>query len=203
MAFGALSRHEIPPLFEANGIRAIPLVLDDAPMLQQFFDENPEYFLIVSGKVASPNAAREQLEGDVPAEFRYTRQFAIGFIDLEQRLIGMADVVSDLMVPGVWHIGLFMVATEGRGRGLGSSLYLAMERWSEAAGARWIRLGVVVGNGVAERFWKRHNFSQLSVRQGVLIEGKLNDLRVMAKPLGENQLSDYRALVLRDQPSVG
>jgi GNAT superfamily N-acetyltransferase len=192
-----------PALFDAGDNKALALTLDDAATLQQFFDENPEYFLIVSGQVASPNAARELLEGDIPTAISYTRQFAIGFIDQSERLIGMADVVSDLMAPDVWHIGLFMVATKLCGRRLGSSLYQALEAWIEHAGARWIRLGVVIGNAVAERFWSKQHFTQMSMRQGVLIDAKLNDLRVMVKPLGDNQLNDYGAHNPRDRPTVG
>ena len=190
-------------LFRAGEIRAICLTLDDAATLQLLFDENPDYFLAVSGQVARPDAAKEQLAGDVPEEFSYTRQLAIGFIDAAGRLIAVADLVSDLLAPGVWHIGLFMVASDQRRQGLGSRLYEALENWVEAAGARWIRLGVVIGNNVAERFWNARQFNQMMVRHDVLMEGKLNDVRVMVKPLGDNQLSEYRTLVGRDQPAPG
>jgi GNAT superfamily N-acetyltransferase len=137
-------------LWQVDGTRAVLLTLDDAPSLQQFFDENPDYFLTVSGQVASADAAHKQLAGDVPEEFSYTQQLAIGFIDQDAHLIGVADVVSDLLSAGVWHIGLFMVAARRRGQGLGTTLYQALEAWIEAAGARWIRLGVVIGNSMAE-----------------------------------------------------
>ena len=186
-------------LFQAGELDGVLLSVDDVVMLQEFFDENPAYFLAVSGRPAAPDAASEQLSGQVPPEFSYSKQFSIGFIDRHQRLLGVADVVSDLMTAGAWHIGLFMITTEQHGCGLGFSLYQALAAWIEDQGARWIRLGVVVGNSVAERFWARQQFIEVRMRHGVLMDGKLNDVRVMVKPLRDNLLSDYRVLMPRDQ----
>jgi len=67
-------------------------------------------------------------------------------------------------------------------------------------GAQWIRLGVVVGNGRAERFWEKMGFIEVRRRHDIEVEGRLSDLRVMAKPLSGGNLADYLAVVARDRP---
>ena len=115
-------------------------------------------------------------------------------------LIGVANVVSDLLAPGVWHIGLFMVATRLHGGGAARSLYEQLERWALDQGAQWLRLGVVQGNTRAERFWERCAFVEVRKRGGVEMGMLVNTLRVMAKPLAAGTLPEYLALVARDRP---
>jgi GNAT superfamily N-acetyltransferase len=114
----------------------------------------------------------------------------------------MANVVSDFLAKGVWHIGLYIVATRLHGSGLAQLLYEHLERWSHELGARWMRLGVVEGNRRAERFWERNAFAEVRKRHGVEMGARTNTVRVMAKPLDSANLSEYLALVARDRPEL-
>ena len=67
-------------------------------------------------------------------------------------------------------------------------------------GARWVRLGVVVGNHRAERFWERQGFTEVRRRDGLTMGQRVNELRVMVKPLDGGQIADYLAMVPRDRP---
>ena len=102
---------------------------------------------------------------------------------------------------GAIHIGLFVVATELHGSGLAASIFHGIEAWAKAHGARWLRLGVVVGNQRAERFWVRQGFAQVRVREGVEMGERSNSVRVMVKPLAEQDLRYYLKLVPRDDPA--
>jgi RimJ/RimL family protein N-acetyltransferase len=115
-------------------------------------------------------------------------------------MIGMANIVSDLLAPRVWHIGLFMVATGLHGSGAAYALYRHLEHWAFDLGARWLRLGVVEGNTRAERFWERCAFVDVRKRDAVAMGKRINTLRVMAKPLAGGTLDKYLALVARDRP---
>jgi ribosomal protein S18 acetylase RimI-like enzyme len=69
-----------------------------------------------------------------------------------------------------------------------------------AGGAQWVRLGVVVGNARAERFWEKAGFGEVRRRYEVEIEGRVGDLRVMVKRLAGRSIAEYLALVARDRP---
>ena len=125
-------------------------------------------------------------------------------------LQGVVMVTRDLCAPGVWHLGLFIVATCLHGRGVADAAYAALEAWVRRSGARHLRLSVVKGNGRAERFWARQGFVELRAREGVDTGGRVNTVRVMLKPLlvhappGSAAMAEvlqaYWQIVPRDRP---
>jgi predicted N-acetyltransferase YhbS len=114
----------------------------------------------------------------------------------------MANVSSDFLAPGVWLVGLFMVASSRHGTGIAAEAYAALEAWARGQGARWMRLGVVVGNTRAERFWGRVGYTEVRRRAGVAMGARVNELSVMCKPLDGGSLEQYLALVARDRPET-
>jgi ribosomal protein S18 acetylase RimI-like enzyme len=85
-------------------------------------------------------------------------------------------------------------------RSLHREIYAALEAWMRDRGARWLRLGVVVGNARAERFWESLGYVEVRKRFALEMGARVNDLRVMAKPLGGGAIADYLAMVARDRP---
>jgi len=182
------------------GLSVVELGVADAPLLQRFFDDNPAYFLAVQGEPAGPAEAREELAGLPPDGWPYTRKCVIGWRDADGGLAAMAEVITDLLAPGVWHIGLFIVATARHGGGAARTLVDELEAWARASGARWLRLGVVVGNTRAERFWTARGFVAMRTRGGYRMGSRENVICTMAKPIAEEDLVRYLALVERDRP---
>jgi GNAT superfamily N-acetyltransferase len=187
-------------LFSAGRYRAIELDDADVSRLQEFLERNPHYYLIVGDEPPTPTEAHDEVHGPLPEGWTYTKKWIVGFVDDERRLIGVANVVSDLVAPSVWHIGFFLVATGLHGTGAAQSLYQALEDWMRASGAKWLRLGVVEGNARAERFWSARGFVETRKRHGILMGKRSNTIRVMMKPLDGGRLDDYLALVPRDRP---
>ena len=144
--------HPSTSLFEIDGYRAVELSAADVPRLQATFESNPEYFVAVNGQPALPTEADEEVHGPVPAGWSRTKKWVIGLVDASDALIAVANVVSDLLVVGVWHIGLDFVATELHGTNVAHAPYRGRQAWTRREGARWLRLGVVAGNARAERF---------------------------------------------------
>lgn len=188
------------PLFEVGPWTCVELDSDAVPTLQAFFEANPGYHLAVEGRVPGPHAAREEFESPPPAEWGYNKRWMLGFLAAGGEMIAMASVVSNLLAEGVWHLGLFIVATSLHGNGTAHELYGGLESWMRVKGARWLRLGVVDGNRRAERFWRRHGFVEVRRRLGVQMGERVNEVCVMAKPLDGGVLSEYLALVVRDRP---
>ena len=181
-------------------LRVVELGPGDAPLLQRFFEANPAYFDAVFGEPAGAGAARDEIRDLPPAGWSFTRRWLLGYAADDGELAAVADVVSDLLVPDVWHIGLFIVATSRHGSGDAGVLYRGLESWAASHGARWLRLGVVQGNARAERFWEAQGFVETRTRARVEMGRRTNTLRVMVKPLPGGTLDAYLAAVPRDRP---
>jgi GNAT superfamily N-acetyltransferase len=169
--------------------------------VQALFDDNPGYFEAVYGRVAEPGEAQSEFEELPPPHIGYTRQWFAGLFDADERLAGVAVVLSDLCAAEVWHIGLFMLAARLHGAGVARSVHAAIEAWATRNGARWLRLGVVRGNARAERFWSRNGYLEVRTRV-VDADGLANEVRVMVKPLGAADIASYLERVPRDRPGA-
>lgn len=183
-------------------LRVVELTAGAEPLLQRFFDDNPLYFVTVSGEPASPGEAHDEIHGELPAGWPYDRKWVIGYVDAAGALAAMANVVSDLLAPTVWHIGTFIVATARHGSGDAHALFGALQAWARRHGACWLRLGVVRGNVRAERFWARQGFVQTRLRDAVVFGERSTTVRVMCKPLDGGTIEAYLALVERDRPQA-
>ena len=190
------------PLFTIRDLRAYELQADDMPALQRFFEANPLYFKIVNGSPAAASEALDVLKETPPAEWGFTKKWLLGFMDQSDNIVAMADVVSDLLAQGVWHIGLFIMATARHGSGDAQAVYAALESWAKQNGARWLRLGVVQGNVQAERFWARVGFIQVRTRTDVKLGHCVHTIRVMVKALDNGMMPESWTLVERDRPEI-
>ncbi|WP_295640290.1 GNAT family N-acetyltransferase [uncultured Methylibium sp.] len=186
----------------AGALRARELEPGDVPALQRFFDDNPAYFMAVHGEPAHAAEAQQEFDDAPPAGMGYRRRWLLAFEGADGRLVGMASLVEDFLADAVWHIGLFVVATALHGQGAAPALYAAMEAWMRGRGARWIRLGAVRDHARAERFWWRQGYVEVRQRVGVAMGRRVNDLRVMVKPLGETGVDAYLERVARDNPGA-
>lgn len=186
--------------FEAPPYSVVELGPADVDRLQAFLERNPEYALAVEGHPPADDAAHEALHAQVPADWPQGRHWRLGVTDVQGDLVALLDIVTDLLAPGVWHVGLFLIATALHGTGAARALHRQMETWARAGGARWLRLGVVRGNARAERFWARQGYREVRTREGIAMGARVNVVRVMVKPLEGGSLDHYLGLVPRDRP---
>lgn len=188
------------PLFTAGAWRAVEMSEAEAPALQAFFDANPGYFIAVHGMPATATEAREEFNPELPPGFSCDKHWLVKVVPANGPMVAMANVAANMLAPGVWHVGLFIVATKLHGTGAARHIYSALEEWMRSRGAKWLRLGVVAGNARAERFWESLGYVETRQRLGLTMGARVNDLRVMAKPLAGGTLAEYLALVARDRP---
>jgi GNAT superfamily N-acetyltransferase len=189
-----------PLLFQSADLRARELAQGEVARLQAFYDASPEYFMAINGRPPGPSAAQEEFDDLPPPELGFSRRWMVGLFDPSDTLAGIAVVLSDFCAARVWHIGLFLIATPLRGTGAAGRIYDALEGWMHRSGAAWLRLGVVVGNGAGERFWQKCGYREVRLRKGLDTGGRLNDVRVLVKPLvPQAELDTYLALVARDR----
>jgi GNAT superfamily N-acetyltransferase len=62
------------------------------------------------------------------------------------------------------HIGDVVVAREARGRGVGTALLAAAERWARARGYRLLTLNVFIDNTEARSMYERAGYSPETIR---------------------------------------
>ena len=191
-----------PLLFQGPGWRVAALTAAQVPLLQALFDANPGYFLAINGRCATPGEAQAELDELPPPHLPFRQRWVAGVFDSAGSLVGTLVVVADLGTAGVWHIALLLIDQARHGSGLAAAVLAGLEPWARAQGAQWLRLGVVVGNARAERFWQRQGFQPARLRRGVDTGGRLNDVQVMVKPLAGGTLATYLTLVPRDHPDA-
>ena len=155
------------------------LKIDEVPRLQALFDANPEYSLIINGRPFRGDEAQAEFDEQPPSHLSFGSRHFLGVFCASGELVGVAIIVADMNVAQVWHTGLFLMATHLHGSGAASEVYDALEAAMEHAGARWLRLGVVAGNGRAERFWAGKGYREVRVRRDVDTGGQQNDVRVL------------------------
>ncbi len=201
-----------PLIFAGGGLVSRELQRDEIPLLQAFYDANPEYFLTINGVPPPPDLAAIEFDEVPPAHLSHERQWILGLFQPpaprtmgdsgDGLLAGVAMVTSGLGRPEVWHLGLFVVATRLRGTGAAAGAYAALEGWVRSHEARHLRLGVVLGNTRAERFWARRGYQELRRREGIDTGGRLNTVRVMLKPLADEGVHAYLQATPRDRPGA-
>lgn len=187
-------------LFSTEGLRAYELDASDVATLQSFFTANPEFFISVCGMPPREDEAQRKFDDRPPQGMPFEKLWIIGFTDDSERLVGMASVLSNFLAEHVWHIGLFIVETPMHGTGKAGQMYRHLQDWMKLNGARWIRLGAVVGNAKAERFWEKLGYTEVRRRTGVQTGNLTSTIRVFVKALGGGTLGEYLQLVERDRP---
>lgn len=189
------------PLFTTDRHEARTIGPANVPALQAFFEANPEYSLTVCGEPPGAQEAQTEFDDAPPAGMRFNGRRMIGFHDRSGAMVGMAHVLTDFLADGVGHIGLFIVASALHGHGVGGELYRGLEGWMRDSGMRWIRLGAVVGNIKAERFWTGRGYQETRQRHGIVMGRRTNDLHVYVKPLNADAtIAHYLTCVERDRP---
>jgi len=178
----------------------LALAESELPELQSFLEANPAYWRAVVGSATPAHAAREIFDDRPPPEWPSVATHQRIVRDEHGEIVAVASYVEGLFTPRVWHLGLFIVATRLHGTGSALALYRSLESLMRSGGAQWVRLGVVVGNSRAERFWEKAGFVEVRCRYDVEIEGVAHDLRVMVKTLGHGGIDEYLQLVARDRP---
>ena len=124
-----------------------------ADLVQALYDQNPDYFLRISGLPAQPGSALENLTV-FPPGLSHSPVLLGAFED--GRLVGV--LIAGLGFPSeeFAHVALALVDGQARGRGVGRALhdaYLGAVRQHPHIST--LRLGIVAPNAeVAEPFWR-------------------------------------------------
>lgn len=186
--------------FATDELYARPATRAETAEIQAFNEANPAYWLLTHGHPPPPDDAQRAFDAHPPSDMSYrddpwfiVRDAASG------ALAAQVACAIDLMAPGVFHLGFFIVATPRIGTGFAQRLYDAYEHWALENGARWLRLGVVECNVRAHAFWRRQGYVDVKRREGFVLGTRSHVLFTMVKPSPGETLDQYLAAVPRDR----
>lgn len=131
----------------------------DAGEVAGLYGRCADYFMLQDGSAPTLADARE-LFTDVPPGREPQDQIVLGW-RCGEGLGAVAAILRDHPCDGIWYLGFMIVDAKLRGRGLGRSIYAAIEQWAAARGATEIRLAVLEANGAGERFWRSLGFGEV------------------------------------------
>jgi RimJ/RimL family protein N-acetyltransferase len=132
----------------------------DALALAEVFSSNPEFLRTswaIRGGFDAAAAARY-----VDMESRRQNGLCLTVIErATHRIVGSAALLVPNPADGVPWIGLLIIAGDHQGAGLGAEAAQALERFLAERGWAEVRLGVLIANPRARRFWERLGYREM------------------------------------------
>jgi ribosomal protein S18 acetylase RimI-like enzyme len=150
--------------------------------LQRLFEQCADYAMIVEGQGASPSAAQETFE-DAPPGRSLDDKFVYGLVDGNGNILGVLEGMRHYPDETTWWIGLFMLAPEVRGLGLGQKLIQNFLDYVRSKQGASIMLGVVEENQAAYHFWQKLGFELVRKTEPRLFGRKTQVVYVMRRVL--------------------
>jgi GNAT superfamily N-acetyltransferase len=144
-------------LFAVGAYQAERLRPEQAPALQNLFNRCPDYFHLVEGHPAPPDAAEKEFS-DRPANTAAEDCFVFGLRLPDSPLTGVLQAFRHYPEQNHWYIGLLLLDPAARCTGLGAACYQSFELWAATKGATKILIAVLTDNLRAHPFWQRQNF---------------------------------------------
>ncbi len=158
--------------------RAVPARLAEVDAL---FDRLSGYSRAVDGVGRRAGAAREFVTAVPPGRTAMHKHAFI--LSDEDGTFGLLDIIEDHPVDGTAFIGLFAIAEDRHGVGLGRAAWLEAERFAAGTlGARTLRLGVVSANPVIG-FWRRMGFTETGETSAYVGEARTSPIVIMEKTI--------------------
>ncbi len=132
-----------------------PLTATDIETIYDLSVGNPLFF-----EYCPPFVTRQSILQDMkalPPKVTYADKHYVGFFTGE-RLVAILDLITHYPNPATAFIGLFMVAQEEQGKGIGSAIVADCATELRALGFGRIRLAFSKGNPQSEAFWQKNGF---------------------------------------------
>lgn len=155
----------------------------DADRLQQLLERCSDYYELHEGWPTPPDAGRYELTAAPGLE--QDDLFVFGLEDDRGEPQAMIQLLRHHPSPGLWWIGLMVVAPERRSSGIGSLLVRHAIETAAGEGASAMRLAVSTRNPRAEAFWTAAGFvAEGAARNAAPARnGYVDVVRILSQPL--------------------
>lgn len=173
----------IPHKIKIDNFSARLLSKDDLPMVQKFFENNGDFFIMVGGDAPTPNEAEETLNL-LPNSKTAEDKFWIGLFDSDN-LAAFVDIVQNYKTENQWTIGDYIVDKNYRRQGLATKLLSNLENMLLSLRVESLRIVVQEQNVCGMAFWQKMNFKEEYRRKQDVFTDK--DELIMVKKLEKRE----------------
>lgn len=128
----------------------------DIDAVLALYTSNPLYF-----EHCPPFPNKQSVKDDLlalPAGKNINSKYYLGFWD-NQKLVAVADIITEYPNDDYVFIGLFMLAKDYQGKGKGTAIISECLAAFKSFGYKYARLGYVKTNLQAEAFWLKNGFA--------------------------------------------
>ena len=125
--------------------------------IQKLMAGNEEYFRLVKEKLPTLEGARESYTILPPNTSREQKIFAVFY--KKGKCTAVLDFIQGYPKESVGFIGLFMLAADCQGKGIGKKMFRHIREAAEKAGLEKLRLGCYAANEPSRIFWEKTGLS--------------------------------------------
>ncbi|SKA96785.1 Acetyltransferase (GNAT) domain-containing protein [Caloramator quimbayensis] len=142
-----------------NGYSIKSLCADDFNIVKELCEKCSDYYLLIEGVLPSKKDV-DEIFIDLPPNKSYEDKYVLGIFKYDE-LAGIVDIVRDFPDAGEWMLGLMLIKIDERGNGLGRNVHRALSEWASNLGAKSFRIGVVIDNHKAMKFWSNLGYKKI------------------------------------------
>ncbi len=121
--------------------------------IQNFCERCNDYFILDQGKEADRDVGGNILEA-LPPEKGYDDKFVLGVYNVDNRMIGLIDIIKSYPTENEWMLGFLLIDPDERNKGLGKLLHQGLIYWIKSQNGEKIRIGVLEENKKGFKFWQ-------------------------------------------------
>ncbi len=136
------------------------------------------YYALDIGRQPQEEDAVEILH-ELPPGKHLCDKYVIGMFDAENVLIGLMDIVRGYPEEETWMLGLLLIHSQERGKGLGKAFYQEVASWVKSEKGKKIRIGVYEDNDTGLEFWKSMGFEEIKRVELERSSGRMKSVIVM------------------------
>ena len=162
----------------------------DAVRVQRLLERCSDYYELHEGWSTPADAGEYELALDPRAP--KTASLLVLALEAESNgeLDALVQIFTDAPEPGMWWIGLLVVAPELRSRGIGSDLVRQTLAAAAEAGIATVKLAVSLRNPRGQRFWENAGFRDAGTIYSVTARsGHVDQGRTMIRAIGADARS--------------
>ena len=136
---------------------------ENAEDIQKLMAGNEEYFRLVKEKLPTLEGARESYTILPLNTSREQKTFAVFY--KKGKCTAVLDFIQGYPKESVGSIGLFMLAADCQGKGIGKKMFRHIREAAEKAGLEKLRLGCYAANEPGRIFWEKQGFQLAEIQE--------------------------------------
>ena len=132
----------------------------DVELIYDLCSGNPQFYKFSWNRTPlSTESIKEDFKATPPGK-SLSDKYYVGFFDGD-KLVTVLDLIDGYPEDDIAYVGLFIMAKEYQGKGIGSALVTELCDYLKSVGFKKVRLGIDKENPQSNHFWKKNGFTVL------------------------------------------